>query len=71
VDTLLGSAWLVVDCPQCGFGVQFQVMDVVTQTWVWCVCCRGHIRLVDARGSVSVGIRTIEAKLAQLTDRMS
>ena len=46
--------------PACGYGVAAQLVDVRTQVWRWCPCCRVRIRLVDSGGSVSGAVSSIE-----------
>ncbi len=52
----LDRAHVCADCPSCGYGVEVQVLDVRTQVWRWCPCCRVQVRLVEPDGSVSAGI---------------
>lgn len=45
---------LDVPCPQCGYGMWVQYVEIVTQTAVLCPCCRTRVLLRDPTGSMQV-----------------
>ena len=59
-----------VPCPNCGYGVGAQLLDVRTQVWRWCPCCRARIRLVEPDGTVSGSIKAVDQALQSLTDTL-
>jgi hypothetical protein len=57
-----------VPCPKCGYGVEIQLLDVRTQVWRWCPCCRARIRIVEPDGTVSGSTKTVDETLQSLAD---
>lgn len=63
LSTLLLNAWVDVECPLCDFPFDVQMVDVVSQVWRWCPCCRARIRLVDDHGGTSTGLADADAAM--------
>lgn len=59
-----------VSCPACGFELEIQLLDVRTQVWRWCPCCRARIRLLEPDGSMSVGLARAEDAFRDLGKTM-
>jgi hypothetical protein len=53
-------------CPRCGYRLEIQMVDVRTQAWRWCPCCRAQIRLTEPDGSVSGSTDQIRRALREL-----
>lgn len=66
----LGQVLVEVPCPGCGYHLEVQLLDVRTQVWCWCPCCRTRMRLVEPDGSVSVGLTAADEKMRQLEATM-
>lgn len=64
----LDHVLMEVPCPRCGYGLEIQLLDVRTQVWRWCACCRVLIRLVEPDGSVSASITGAEIVMRSLED---
>lgn len=52
-------AYIDVPCPACGYAVAVQLVDVRTQAYRWCPCCRGLIHLIDDGGSTYGAVQAI------------
>ena len=55
-------------CPACGFHIELQLVEVRTNAFHWCPCCRTRIHLVDNDGSVDAGLKRIDKTLKGLLD---
>lgn len=65
----LEASLVDIPCPGCGYVIEVQLMDVRTNSFHWCPCCRARIHLVDD-GSVNAGIADIEEALRKMTSTM-
>lgn len=53
-------------CPQCGYVVETQLLDVHTQAYRRCRCCYTLIHLIDSGGSVHGAIEDVKNSLRGL-----
>jgi hypothetical protein len=60
----LRTAWVNVSCPQCGYELEFQVLDFMTQVYRLCPGCRQLIHLQEPDGSVSAGLGAVDRSLS-------
>ena len=58
-DTLLAQL-IDVNCPNCDYSLEIQLVDVRTQTYRRCPCCRWLIRLQDGGGSTFGALKDID-----------
>ena len=49
---MLDRLFVNVDCPNCGYGVDVQVLSVRLEASIYCPCCKLSIRLVEREASV-------------------
>ncbi len=59
-----------VRCPRCAYLVEVQILDVRTQVYRWCPCCRVLIHLVEPDGSISVSIDAAESAMHSLEETL-
>ena len=63
---LLDSTFIILDCPNCGFGTDIQLMSVKLQETVFCPCCKVNIQLVDVDASAHAADKSIHAAVDDL-----
>ena len=49
---MLDRLFVNVYCPNCGYGMDVQVLSVRLEATIFCPCCKTSIRLVDEGASV-------------------
>lgn len=59
-------AWIDLNCPACGYGMEVQLIDAWAQTSRWCPCCRRLIRLAEPDGSLSSGLAAADRAMERL-----
>jgi len=57
-------------CPACGFWLEVQLVDVLTQSYRWCACCRRRVRLLDSGGTVSGAVANVDAAMKELESQL-
>ena len=58
----------LVDVPcTCGYHVEVQLLDVMTQSWRWCPCCRTRLHLTEPDGSTWGAVEAGEAAIAEFS----
>jgi hypothetical protein len=62
----LGAATVAMPCPACTYVTDVALVDVRTQSAVWCPCCRSRISIREPDGSVSVGIKQVQQAMTEL-----
>ncbi len=69
---MLDLCYQMVDvaCPRCGYGIEVQILDIRTQAYRWCPCCRGRIHLVEPDGSVSVEVDAVEEAMSSVLETL-
>jgi DNA-directed RNA polymerase subunit RPC12/RpoP len=66
----LGAATVEMPCPACTYVSDVALVDVRTQSAVWCPCCRSRILLREPDGSASVAIKQVEQAMRDLEKTM-
>ena len=49
---MIDRLFVNVDCPNCGYGVDVQILSVRLESTIFCPCCKISIQLVDEEASV-------------------
>lgn len=62
----IGGEWLEIPCPACSYRMEVQVVDVLSQAYRWCRCCRAQVNLVDVDGSVAGNVDALKRALTGL-----
>lgn len=57
-------------CPACSYVTDIALLDVRTQSSIWCACCRRRILLREPDGSVSVGMKQVQQAIDELQQTM-
>lgn len=63
---MLDRAFVNVDCPNCGYGVDVQIISVRLESTIFCSCCKMSIQLVDEGASVYGSQEDMESALMVL-----
>ena len=66
---LLDRLFVNVDCPNCGYGTDVQVLSVRLESTIFCPCCKISIHLVDEAASVHGAHEEIDLGLQEPTAR--
>lgn len=64
---LLGN-FVEYPCPQCGYYVEFQLVDAQTHSYIWCPCCRARIHLIDDTGTLYGAVADVSSQIAELAE---
>ncbi len=64
-DSLL-SEYIEVPCPACNYVFAVQLVDVRTQVYRRCPCCRGLIHLIDHGGSAFGTMQSVDSAVQEL-----
>lgn len=64
------SQLIDIPCSSCGYLFEVQLVDVYTQTFRTCPCCRQRFRLVDGDGSVYGTIQDVDQAMRNLQSQM-
>lgn len=62
----LNKQWITMECPNCGYQDDIQMIDVKTEKTVFCHNCKKMITLHDADASVHSGVKRINNKFKEL-----
>lgn len=62
----LNKTWIDIQCPQCSYIDEVQLIDVKTEKTVFCHNCKIMIKLIDGNASVHVAIENINSQLKKL-----
>ena len=63
---LLDGLFVDVDCPNCGYGTDVEVLSVRLEATIFCPCCKSSIHLVDADASVHGAQEEVDLALKDL-----
>jgi Zn ribbon nucleic-acid-binding protein len=55
----LNYNWIDFDCPNCHYQDQFQLLDVKTESTIFCNNCKIAIQLIDSNASAHTSIENI------------
>jgi len=58
--------WIDFECPNCGFQIEVQLIDVKTEKTVFCHNCKANILLSDNEASTHTGIENMNKALYEL-----
>jgi hypothetical protein len=61
---------LEVGCPACQYPIWVTWAEIVVQAAILCPCCRTHIQLVDAAGSMQNAAHAVEREINQVLKRL-
>ena len=62
----LGLIWIELQCPNCNYKAEVQLIDVKCERQHICYNCKSLIRLTDMDSSVHNGIKSINKALSDL-----
>ena len=63
---MIDRLFVNVDCPNCGYGVDVQILSVRLESTVFCPCCKISIQLVDDGASVHGAQEEVDLALKNL-----
>lgn len=55
----LDMTWVEVECPNCGYSVDIQLLDAKTERTIYCHNCKINLELKDSEASVHSGLDSI------------
>jgi hypothetical protein len=55
-----------IQCPECEYEFEIQMLDIRVQAYKLCPCCRVRIHLVDAGGSTFGALEAVDDAMRQL-----
>jgi len=64
----LEQMWIDINCPNCQYGFEVQMIDAKLQTTIICNNCKSNIKLVDETASVHNSINKISQSFKDLED---
>ena len=67
---LFDGLFLTLDCPNCDYGMDVEILSVRLETMTLCPCCKLAIQLVDADASVHGAQEKIGSALNDLEDQL-
>jgi len=70
ITASLLRAYVDAPCPACGYALSVQLVDVRTQVYRWCPCCKSRIHLLDDGGSTYGAMGKVENIMQQLEDTL-
>lgn len=62
----LDNIWVEVECPNCGYSVDIQLLDAKTERTVYCHNCKINLELKDSDASVHSGLDSINEAFKEL-----
>lgn len=62
----LNKTWIDIQCPQCSYLDEVQLIDVKTEKTIFCHNCKIMIKLTDGDASAHTSIERINIQLNQL-----
>lgn len=62
----LNYMWIDVECPNCHYEDQIQLIDVKTEKTVFCNNCKTSIQIIDSDASTYTGIESLHKALDDL-----
>lgn len=62
----LNSIWIDIECPNCKYLDEVQLIDVKSEKEIFCNNCKCRIHLNDSDGSVHNGIESMNNALKKL-----
>ena len=68
---LLDGLFINLECPNCDYGMDVELLSVQLQETVFCPCCKVTIELVDADASVYASQRELDSAMNGLTRELN
>lgn len=62
----LEKIWIDINCPNCNYGFEVQMIDAKLQCTVICNNCKSSIQLIDQTASVHTSINSINQSFKDL-----
>lgn len=62
----LEQIWIDINCPNCNYSFEVQIIDAKLQCTVICNNCKSNIQLVDQTSSVQTSINSINQSFKDL-----
>jgi transcription initiation factor IIE alpha subunit len=62
----LEQMWIDINCPNCKYSFDVQMIDAKLQSTVICNNCKANIQLVDQTASIHTSIKSINQSLKDL-----
>jgi hypothetical protein len=62
----LNMVWVEVECPNCGYSVDVQLVDAKSERTIYCHNCKINLELKDSEASVHSGLDSIDQALKDL-----
>jgi len=56
----LGQEWIEMQCPNCTYSIEVQLIDFRLQSTIFCNNCKYSIALVDSEASVHTSVAAID-----------
>ena len=63
---LFEGAFITLNCPRCGYGMDVELLSVRLQKLVFCPCCKISIQLMDADASAHATHEEVEAAMENI-----
>ncbi len=60
---LFDGLFLTLECPNCNYGMDVELLSVRLEATIFCPCCKITIQLVDADASVHGSQKEIESAI--------
>ena len=67
---VFNGLFVMLDCPECGYGMDVELLSIRLEAMVFCPCCKVTIRLEDADASVDGAQHEIESQLNDLKSQL-
>ena len=65
VDLFRGQ-FIILDCPNCGYGADVELMSARLQREIFCPCCKITIKMIDPDASAYAAQKDIDAAIDDL-----
>lgn len=62
----LNNTWITIECPNCNYQDEIQLIDAKTEKLIFCNNCKVSIQLKDDNSSVHSGIKGINNAMKDL-----
>ena len=67
---LFDRAFIALPCPACTYPVEVQLRSIRLEDRVFCPCCKGAIKLVDAEATTYVASARIDGAMANIRETL-
>ncbi len=66
----LNRTWISIECSNCSYADEIQLIDVKTEKVIFCHNCKTSIKLIDSEASVHSGIESINTALSEIENAL-